>query len=91
MFGPEGNIQSACRGSSDDWHSFARHSLSITGSSGNFLIINVGRSTAINVPAGTMLAANVPTSAQTSAAAIFPSYIDEQHDPDGHESSRVLQ
>jgi hypothetical protein len=48
---------------------------SIKGSSGNFLILNVGQSTAVNVPAGAVLAANVPTSAQTSAAAIFPSYI----------------
>jgi hypothetical protein len=48
---------------------------SITGSSGNTLIINVGHSTAVNLPVGAVLSANVPTTAQTSAAAIFPSYI----------------
>ena len=47
----------------------------INGSSGNLLIINVGQSTAVNLPVGAVLSANVPTSAQTSAAAIFPSYI----------------
>jgi hypothetical protein len=47
----------------------------IIGSSGNTLIINVGQSAAINLPVGAVLSANVPTSAQTSAAAIFPSYI----------------
>jgi uncharacterized membrane protein YgcG len=35
----------------------------------------VGSSTAINLPVGTIISANVPTSAQSSAASIFPSYI----------------
>ncbi len=50
-------------------------SFTINGSSGNLLIINVNQSTATNLPVGTVLSANVPTSAQSSAASIFPSYI----------------
>ena len=47
----------------------------LVGSSGNQLIINTASSSAINLPVGTVLSANVPVSAQSSAAAIFPSYI----------------
>jgi hypothetical protein len=47
----------------------------LTGSSPNQVIINVGSSSAINLPVGTVLSANVPVSAQSSAASIFPSYI----------------
>jgi hypothetical protein len=47
----------------------------LNGSTGNTLTINVAQSSAISLPAGTILSASVPTSAQTSAATIFPSYI----------------
>jgi hypothetical protein len=47
----------------------------LTGSSGNTLTINVSNSSSVSLPVGTVLTATVPTSASTSAAAIFPSYI----------------
>ena len=47
----------------------------LTGSSGSSLIINPTLSTATTLPTGTVLAANGPTSAQSSAQSIFPSYI----------------
>jgi len=49
--------------------------LILNGSSGNNLIINVAQSHVLNLPVGTVLSAFVPTSATTSAMAIFPSYI----------------
>jgi hypothetical protein len=49
--------------------------VSFTGSSGNLLIINPAQPATTNLPVGTVLSANVPTSALTSAASIFPSYI----------------
>jgi hypothetical protein len=74
VFGPEGTyskpvVANATVGT------VSLGTFTITGSSGNLLIINVGQSTAINLPVGAVLSANVPTSAQTSAATIFPSYI----------------
>lgn len=48
---------------------------SVPGGPADLLIIDVTKSTATNLPVGTVLTANVPTSAQTSASSIFPSYI----------------
>ena len=45
---------------------------SLTGSSGNYLIINPESPTNVELPVGTVLTASVPTSSQTSAASIFP-------------------
>jgi hypothetical protein len=47
----------------------------LKGSSGNQLIVNVSLSSPIPLNVGTVLTANVPTSAASSAAMIFPSYI----------------
>lgn len=47
----------------------------LTGSSGNTLAINTATSSAISLATGTTLTAQVPTSASSSAASIFPSYI----------------
>ncbi len=47
----------------------------LTGSAGNFVTIDVAESSPISLQVGTVLTASVPTSAQTSAASIFPSFI----------------
>jgi hypothetical protein len=76
VFGPEGMftyspavVATATLGTVD----FGTFTL--VGSSGNSLIINVSSSSPTNLPVGTVLSASVPTSAQTSASSIFPSYI----------------
>jgi hypothetical protein len=50
-------------------------SFEVLGSSGNNLIVNPNKPPTTNLPVGTVLTANVPTSAASSAMAIFPSYI----------------
>jgi hypothetical protein len=50
-------------------------SFSFSGSSGNLLLINPAMPGTVSLPVGAVLTANVPVSAQSSAAAIFPSYI----------------
>ena len=47
----------------------------LSGSSGNNLIVDTTQSANVQLPVGTVLTASVPTSAQSSAASIFPSYI----------------
>src|SRR5262245_21704336 len=47
----------------------------LTGSSGNQLTINISASSLIPLNPGTVLTANMPVSAQSAAAAIFPGYI----------------
>ena len=47
----------------------------LTGSSGNLLIVSPTQPPTVSLPVGTVLTASVPTSAQSSAASIFPSYI----------------
>ena len=47
----------------------------LSGSSGNLLIVNTTLSPSVELPVGTVLSASVPTTAQSSAASIFPSYI----------------
>jgi hypothetical protein len=47
----------------------------LTGRSGNTLTINLSTSTPVSLPIGTVLTASVATSASSSAASIFPSYI----------------
>jgi hypothetical protein len=47
----------------------------LTGSSGNQLVIDPSKSSFIPLNVGTTLAATVPVSAASAAAAIFPSYI----------------
>jgi hypothetical protein len=74
VFGPEGKYSSPVTATAVIG-TVSLGTFTLTGSSGNFLIINLAQSTATNLPVGTVLAANVPTSAQTSAASIFPSYI----------------
>jgi hypothetical protein len=46
----------------------------LTGSSGNLLIVSP-TPTSVSLPVGTILTASVPTSAQSSALTIFPSFI----------------
>jgi hypothetical protein len=48
---------------------------SLIGSSGNQLAINPARSSLVSLAQGTVLSAQVPVSASSSAATIFPSYI----------------
>ncbi len=47
----------------------------LLGSSGDQLVIDVSKSTSIPLNPNTIITANVPVSAQNSAASIFPSYI----------------
>jgi hypothetical protein len=47
----------------------------LTGRSGNLLLVNTAQSSAVNLNPGTALSASVPISASSSAAAIFPSFI----------------
>ena len=47
----------------------------ITGSSGNQIALNTAQSSAVSLASGTILAAQVTSSATTSAQLIFPSYI----------------
>jgi hypothetical protein len=47
----------------------------LTGRSANLLLINTAQSSAINLNPGVVLSASVPVSASSSAAAIFPSFI----------------
>jgi hypothetical protein len=76
VFGPLGTFQPAITATATVGN-VSLGTFSITGSAaGNLLIIAVPpASTATNLPVGTTLSANVFTSAQTSAASIFPSYI----------------
>ena len=48
---------------------------SLTGRSGNLLLVNTAQSSLINLNSGTVLSASVPITAASSAGAIFPSYI----------------
>jgi uncharacterized membrane protein YgcG len=74
VFGPEGDYGSAVMATAL-LGSATLGTVSITGSSGNNLIISPSAGTAISLPQGAVLSANVPTSAQSSAVSIFPSYI----------------
>ena len=74
VFGPEGDYSSPVTATAV-YGAASLGTVYITGSSGNTLIITPSTGTAITLPMGTVLAANVPTSAQTSAMSIFPSYI----------------
>jgi hypothetical protein len=47
----------------------------LTGRSGNLLLVNTAQSSQINLNPGVVLSANVPITAASSAAAIFPSFI----------------
>jgi hypothetical protein len=73
VFGPEGDFSTAVTATAL-LGTATLGTVNITGSSGNYLIITSAGS-ATSLPAGTVLAASVSTSAQTSAQAIFPSYI----------------
>ena len=74
VFGPEGDFSSPVTATAL-LGSATLGTVYITGSSGNYLIITPASGTATTLPTGTVLAANVPTSAQSSAQSIFPSYI----------------
>lgn len=74
VFGPEGDYSAPVTATAV-LGSATLGTVYITGSSGNYLIITPSAGTATTLPAGTTLAASVPTSAQTSAMSIFPSYI----------------
>jgi hypothetical protein len=74
VFGPEGNYSSPVTATAV-LGTATLGTVYLTGSSGSFLIINPTLSTATSLPTGTVLAANVSTSAQSSAISIFPSYI----------------
>jgi uncharacterized membrane protein YgcG len=49
--------------------------VTLTGSTGNMLIVDPAEPPIVSLPVGTILTASVSTSAQNSAAAIFPTYI----------------
>jgi hypothetical protein len=74
VFGPAGNFSPPVTATAT-LGTASLGTLTLTGSAGNLLVINLAQSTATNLPVGTVLSANVPVSAQSSAAAIFPSYI----------------
>ncbi len=63
----------------------------LSGSSGNLLIVNTSMSPSVELPVGTLLTASVPTTAQSSAASIFPSYITDSTIQMAINLVRVLQ
>jgi hypothetical protein len=75
VFGSEGTFASpllatATLGSAPSLGQFI-----LTGSSGNALTVSSSGSSQTALPVGTVLTASVPTSAQSSASSIFPSYV----------------
>jgi hypothetical protein len=74
VFGPEGTLPSTIL-VTPTIGTVAFSPFSIMGISGNLLIIDPSNPPATNLPINTSLSANVTTTAQTSAASIFPSYI----------------
>jgi len=74
VFGPAGTYSSSIAAQAV-FGTVSFGTFTLIGSSGNNLIIDVALSKATNLPVGTVLTANVSTSALTSAMAIFPSYI----------------
>jgi hypothetical protein len=74
VFGPEGTYTTAVIATASVG-SVPVGTFTIIGSSGNVLAINTTQSSAVSLAAGTILTAQVTSSASTSAAVIFPSYI----------------
>jgi hypothetical protein len=74
VFGPSGTFNPAVTATATVG-SVTIGQLLLTGSAGNQLIVNPSAFPAIPLNPGTVLSATVPVSAQSSAAAIFPSYI----------------
>ncbi len=75
VFGPEGTFASPLTATATLGNAPPLGTFILTGSVGNLVTIDVAGSSAVNLPQGTSLNANVPTSAVSSAASIFPSYI----------------
>jgi len=74
VFGPAGTYSKAVKVTSS-LGTVPFGTFQIIGSFGNSLIIDPSFPPLSSLPTGTLLTANVPAVAQTSAAAIFPSYI----------------
>jgi hypothetical protein len=75
VFGPEGTFGSPLLATATIGSAPSLGQFILTGSSGNTLTINSSGSSQIALPVGSVLTATVPTSAQSGAAFIFPSYI----------------
>jgi hypothetical protein len=74
VFGPEGTFNPPVTANAV-FGTVSFGAVTLAGSSGNSLIISSAQPVTAQLPVGTVLTASVPTSAQTSAAAIFPTYI----------------
>ena len=74
MFGPEGVFSPQVTANAV-LGTVSLGQFTLSGSSGNLLIVNTTQSPSVELPVGTVLTASVPTTAQSSAASIFPSYI----------------
>ncbi len=74
VFGPEGTFTPAIVANAI-LGTVSLGQVTLTGSSGNLLIVDPAQPPTVTLPVGTVLTASVPISAQSSAASIFPSYI----------------
>jgi hypothetical protein len=74
VFGPNGTFTSTVNATASVG-GVTVGTFAITGRSGNLLLVNTAQSSLINLSPGTVLSASVPITAASSAAAIFPSYI----------------
>ncbi len=73
-FGPEGSFSPPIVAQAV-FGTVSLGNVSLSGSSGNELIVNPASPLTVTLPANTVLTASVSTNAQTSAASIFPTYI----------------
>jgi hypothetical protein len=74
VFGPEGSFNPEVNANAVIG-TVSLGGFTFSGSSANLLIVDTTQSANVELPVGTVLTAQVPTSAQSSASSIFPSYI----------------
>jgi hypothetical protein len=74
VFGPEGQFNPAVVANAV-LGTASLGSVTLSGSSGNLLIVSSSQPLTTSLPVGTVLTASVPASAQTSASSIFPTYV----------------
>jgi hypothetical protein len=75
VFGPSGAFPSPVLATASIGTAPPFGQFTLTGRSGNTLTLDLSNSTSVNLQIGTVLTATVSTSASSSAASIFPSYI----------------
>ena len=74
VFGPEGKFNPPVNATAV-LGTVSLGTVTLTGSSGNLLIVGTSQPVTPSLPGGTVLIASVPASAQTSASSIFPTYV----------------